>query len=73
MLCTILKESALHHRIYCVSAILRLVRQHSEFGENGVKSGSQLTLNRLFSMIFVMPDFENECQIILMISDHGHS
>ena len=26
-----------------------LCSQHSEFGENGVKSGSQLTLNRLFS------------------------
>ena len=50
-----------------------IVRQHSEFGENGVKSGSQLTLNRLFSMFFVMQDFENEYQIILMISDHRHS
>ena len=36
---------------------MRLVRQHSEFGENGVKSGSQLTLNRLFFRDFRFKDF----------------
>ena len=55
------------------SAVCAIVRQHSEFGENGVKSGSQLTLNRLFFMIFGMQNSEDECQIILMISDHGCS
>ena len=40
-----LKESALHHRIYCVCP---LCSQHSEIWENDVQSGSLVTLNRLF-------------------------
>ena len=43
-----LKESALHHRIYCVCP---LCSQHKEILENDVKSGSLVTLNRLFSMM----------------------
>ena len=49
------KESALHHRIYCVCP---LCSQHSEIWENDVKSGSLVTLNLLFSLMWDLRIFE---------------
>ena len=50
-----LKESALRHRIYYVCP---LCSQHSEICENEVKSGSLVTLNRLFSLMRDLRIFE---------------
>ena len=50
-----LKESALHHIIYCVCP---LCSQHSETSEHEVKSGSLVTLNRLFSLMRDLRIFE---------------
>ena len=49
-----LKESDLHHIIYCVCP---LCSQHSEISENVVKSGSLVTLNRLFFVDVRSEDF----------------